>query len=304
MIIAVTQSDQTNLVACKLAATLFNTPTKIARIRSVDYLSHPDIFSSQNFCVDFAICPEQILTDYIVKLIEFPESLQVLSFAQEKVSLVATRAFHGGPLVGHELKYLRTLIPNIDTRVAAIFRHDRSIIPEGNTIIEAGEEVFFIAAAEHIRRVMRELGRMDKPVKKIMIAGGGHIGSWLARSLEYNYQVKLIEFNKDKCEQLAAELDATLVLHGDVTDEELLEAENCGEMDVFCAITNDDENNIMSSLLAKRMGVRRVITIINRTAYVDLMQAGAIDIALSPSHATIGFLLAHVRRGDCAAVHR
>jgi trk system potassium uptake protein len=303
MIIAVTQSDQTNLVACKIAATLFNTPTKIARIRAIDYLSHPEIFSSQHFCVDFAICPEQILTDCIVKLIEFPESLQVLSFAHGKVSLVATRAFHGGPLVGHELQYLHTLIPNVDARVAAIFRHDRSIIPEGNTVIEAGDEVFFIAAAENIRSVMRELGRMDKPVKKVMIAGGGHIGSWLARSLEYNYQVKLIEFDKKKCEQLASELDATLILHGDVTDETLLEAEHCGEMDVFCAITNDDENNIMSSLLAKRLGVKRAITIINRAAYVDLMQAGAIDIALSPSHATIGSLLAYVRRGDVVAVH-
>ncbi|MEK6591666.1 MAG: Trk system potassium transporter TrkA [Pseudomonadota bacterium] len=303
MILAVTQSDEINMVACKLAATMFNIPTKIARIRSADYLSHPEIFSTDNFSVDFAICPEQVLTDYIVKLIEFPESLQVLEFADGKVSLVAVRAFHGGPLVGNELQYLRTHMPQIDTRVAAIFRHDSPIIPEGNTVIEAGDEVFFIAATENIRGVMRELRRMDKPVRRVMIGGGGNIGRRLAKALEDKYEVKIIEFSKAGAERLAAELDKTLVLVGDVTDEELLETENIGEMDVYCALTNDDENNIMSSLLAKRMGVRKVIALINRSSYVNLVQSGQIDIAISPAQATIGTLLARVRRGDCAVVH-
>jgi trk system potassium uptake protein TrkA len=303
MILAVTQSDEINMVACKLAATMFNIPTKIARIRSADYLSHPEIFSPENFSVDFSICPEQVLTDYIVKLIEFPESLQVLEFADGKVSLVAVRAFQGGPLVGHQLQYLRTHMPQIDTRVAAIFRHDSPIIPEGNTAIEAGDEIFFIAATENIRDVMRELRRMDKPVKRVMIGGGGNIGRRLAKALESRYEVKIIEYSKVGAERLAAELDKTLVLVGDVTDEELLETENVGEMDVYCALTNDDENNIMSSLLAKRMGVRKVIALINRGSYVNLLQSGQIDIAISPAQATIGTLLARVRRGDCAAVH-
>ncbi len=303
MILAVTQSDETNMVACKLAATMFNIPTKIARIRSADYLSHPEIFLAENFAVDLSICPEQVLTDYIVKLIEFPESLQVLEFADGKVSLVAVRAFHGGPLVGRELQYLRTHMPQIDTRVAAIFRQDSPIIPEGNTVIEDGDEVFFIAATENIRGVMRELRRMDKPVKRVMIGGGGNIGRRLAKALETDYQVKIIEFSKTGAERLAADLNNTLVLTGDVTDEELLESENIGEMDVYCALTNDDENNIMSSLLAKRMGAHKVIALINRSSYVNLVQSGQIDIAISPAQATIGTLLAHVRRGDCAAVH-
>lgn len=303
MILAVTQSDETNMVACKLAATMFNIPTKIARIRSADYLSHPEIFSAENFAVDLSICPEQVLTDYIVKLIEFPESLQVLEFADGKVSLVAVRAFHGGPLVGRELQYLRTHMPQIDTRVAAIFRQDSPIIPEGDTVIEAGDEVFFIAATENIRGVMRELRRMDKPVRRVMIGGGGNIGHRLAKALENDYQVKVIEYSKTGAERLAAELNNTLVLAGDVTDEELLETENIGEMDVYCALTNDDENNIMSSLLAKRMGAHKVIALINRGSYVNLVQSGQIDIAISPAQATIGTLLAHVRRGDCAAVH-
>ncbi|MBI4192359.1 MAG: Trk system potassium transporter TrkA [Betaproteobacteria bacterium] len=303
MIFAVTRSDETNLVACKLAATLFNTPTRIARIRAADYLAHQEIFAAGSFAVDIAICPEQIVTDYIVKLIEFPEALQVLEFADGKVSLVAMRAIHGGPLVGHELQHLRAHVPNIDTRVAAIFRQDASIVPERNTVIEAGDEVFFIAATEHIRGVMRELRRMDKPIRRVMIGGGGNIGQRLARALESQYEVKVIEHNKSHAERLAGELNRGLVLAGDVTDEELLETENVGEMDLYCAVTNDDENNIMSALLAKRMGARKVVALINRGAYVNLLQAGQIDVAISPAQATIGTLLARVRRGDCVAVH-
>ena len=303
LLFAVTQSDETNMVACKLASTLFNTPKKIARIRSADYLSHPEIFSRENFAVDVPICPEQLLTDYIVKLLEFPEALQVLEFAHGKVSLAAVRAFHGGPLVGHKISYLREHMPQIDTRVAAIFRQDAPISPEGDTVIEAGDEVFLIAATENLRGVLRELRRMDKPIKRVMLGGGGNIGRRLANAIEGKCEVKIIEFSKAGAERLAAECSNALVLQGDVTDEELLESENVGEMDVYCALTNDDEDNIMSALLAKRMGVRKVIALINRSSYVNLLQEGRIDIAIAPVQATIGTLLAHVRRGDVAAVH-
>ncbi|MBZ0091005.1 MAG: Trk system potassium transporter TrkA [Sulfuricellaceae bacterium] len=303
MLLAVTQVDEINMVACKLAATLFNIPTKIARIRAGDYFSYPQIFAAENFAVDFTISPEQVLTDYIGKLIEFPEALQVLDFAAGKVRLVAVRAYHGGPLVGHELQNLRKNMPQVDTRVAAIFRRDRPIIPEGQTVIEAGDEIFFIAARDNSRSVMRELRRLDKPVKRVMIAGGGNIGTRLAKALEGQYEVKLIDHNKKNSERLAQELDNTLVLIGDATDEELLIAENVEDMDVFCALTNDDETNIMSALLAKRKGARKVIALINRSSYVDLVQSGQIDIAISPAQATIGSLLTHVRRGDIAVVH-
>ena len=303
LIFAVTRSDETNLVACKLAARLFNTPTRIARIRAADYLEHPEIFADDSFAVDFAICPEQILTDYIVKLVEFPEALQVLEFAGGKVSLVAVRAFHGGPMVGHELQDIRRHMPGIDARVAAIFRQDAPIVPEANTVIEPGDEVFFLAASENIRGVMRELRRMDKPIRRIMIGGGGNIGLRLAKALENQYQVKIIEYNKNHAERLAGELSRALVLAGDVTDEELLESENIAEMDLYCAVTDDDENNIMSGLLANQMGARKVVSLINRTSYVNLLQSGRIDVAISPAQATIGSLLARVRRGDCVAVH-
>lgn len=303
MLLAVTQSDEVNLVACKLAATLYNTPTRIARIRATDYLERPEVFSTDNFCVDFSICPEQILTEYIVKLIEFPEALQVLEFADGKASLVAVRAFEGGPLVGNPLNFLRSHMPQVETRVAAIFRKDRPLIPEGNTVIEDGDEIFFIAATDNIRSVLSEMRRMDKPTKRVMIVGGGNIGRRLAKALEHDYQVKLIEYNKKSCEKLAGELANTLVLNGDGTDEKLMQQEHIDEVDVFCALTNDDENNIMSSLLAKQGGARKVIALINRSAYVGLLQGGKIDIALSPAQVTIGSLLAYVRQGDVVAVH-
>jgi trk system potassium uptake protein TrkA len=303
LMIAVTRSDETNLVACRLAQQLFNVPRRIVRLRAPDYLTNERVLGSDGFGVDFAICPEQILTDYIVKLIEFPEALQVLEFAHGKMSLVAVRAFQGGPLVGHPLKDLKKHIPSVDTRIAAIFRGDSPILPEGDTVVEAGDEVFCVAATEDIRRVMHELRRMDKPVGRVMIAGGGNIGLRLARAVERDYSVKVIEYDKRRCEVLSTRLDRALVLQGDVTDESLLEAENVADMDLFVAVTNDDENNIMSCLLAKRMGARRVVALINRRSYVDLLQAGQIDIAISPAQATIGTLLAHVRRGHVTQVH-
>ncbi|MDX8378874.1 MAG: Trk system potassium transporter TrkA [Gallionella sp.] len=303
ILLAVTQSDEVNMVACKLAASLYNTPTRIARIRSTDYLLRPELFNKDNFCVDFSICPEQILTDYITKLIEFPEALQVLQFFQGKASLVAVRAFVGGPLVGNPISFLHTHMPQVETRVAAIFRKDAPLIPEGSTVVEEGDEIFFIAATKNIRSVLKEMRRLDKPARRVMIVGGGNIGRRLAKALENDYQVKLIEYNKKGCQKLAEELSNTLVLNGDGTDEKLMQQENVGEVDVFCALTNDDENNIMSSLLAKQAGAKKVIALINRSAYVDLVQGGKIDIALSPAQVTIGSLLAYVRQGDVAAVH-
>jgi len=303
LLIAVTQSDETNLVACKLAARMFNVPRRIARIRATDLLDDPRVLGPDGFDVDLSICPEQVLTDYIVKLVEFPEALQVLDFAGGKVSLVAVRAYQGGPMVGRPVKEIRNHIPNIDTRIVAMFRRDGAVLPDGDTVIEDGDEVFCLAASDDIRQVMKELRRMDQPVQRVMIAGGGNIGMRLARALENAYSVRVIEHNKRRCEGLAAKLNRALVLNGDATDEELLEQENIAQMDLFVAVTNDDENNIMSCLLAKRMGARRVVALINRRSYVDLLQSGQIDIAISPAQATIGKLLAHVRRGDVVAVH-
>ena len=304
MIIAVTQSDQTNLVACKLAQSVFNVPTRIARLRARDFLEDATLLSPENFAVDFALCPEQVITDYIRRLIEFPEALQVLNFAKGRVCLVAVRAYDGGTLVGRPIKEMREhLPPDMDARIAAIFRRDQPVFPEGETTVEAGDEVFLLAATEHIRPVLRQLRRMMTPVERIMIAGGGNIGLRLAKVLEKRYEVKIIEGRQERAEFIANELDNTLVLQGDATDEELLEQENIGEMDLFLAVTNDDEDNIMAGSLAKRLGSKRVVALINRRAYADMIEGGPIDIGISPAQVSIGTLLAHVRHGDVAEVH-
>jgi len=304
MIIAVTDSDETNLVACQISYTLFHTPTKIARIRSMAYLSErKKLFTQDAFPIDVSISPEQIITDNIYRLIEHPGSLQVLDFAEGQVQMVGVKAFYGGPLVGRELRTLREHIPAVDTRVAAIYRRGHAIIPEGHTVIEADDEVFFIAAKKDIRSVMSELRRLDKPYKRIMIIGGGNIGRRVAASLEHDYSVKLIDHNLKRSEEISIALDKTLVILGDAADQELLQEEGIEKVDVFCALTNDDEANILSSMLAKRMGANKVMTLINRAAYVDLIQSGDIDIAISPQQATIGSLLTHIRRGDVVKVH-
>jgi trk system potassium uptake protein len=303
MILAVTNSDETNMVACQVAYSIFHTPTKIARVRAQGYQDYPKLFEPPAFPVDVLISPEQLVTDYILKLIEYPGALQVLDFAGGRVRLVAVKAYHGGPLVGNELSTLYQHMPNVEARVAAIYREGEVIQPRGDTKIKAEDEVFFIAAAENIRSVMSELRKLEKPYKRLIIAGGGNIGRRLATSLEQKYRVKLIEKVQDQARENAELLDMTIVLHGDAADEDLLLEENIENTDVFCAVTNDDEANILSAMLAKRLGAARVMALINRPSYVDLVQSGPIDIAISPQQATIGTLLTHVRRGDVVQVH-
>jgi len=303
MLIAITESDETNLVACQVAYSLFRTPKKICRLRSNSYVAEKKLFCPEAIPIDVVISPEQEVSHYIKSLIDLPGSLQVLDFANGLVQLVGVKATRGGPLIDQEISQLREHMPNVDTRVAAIFRSNRAIKPEGTTIIEQGDEVFFIAAKEDIRDVMSELRKVDKPYKKIMIAGGGNIGERLAASLEKNYRTKIIEMNLERCRELTERLKSTTVLHGDASDQEMLIGENIEDTDVFLALTNNDDANIMSSLLAKRMGAARVMTLIANPAYVDLIQSGEIDIAISPQQATIGSLLTHVRKGDVVNVY-
>src|SRR3989344_4620103 len=302
MLVAVSNSDEINMIACQVAYSLFHTPTKIARVREAAYLTRSGLFSNESIPVDVLISPEQVVTNYIKRLIEYPGALQVIDFAEGKAQLVAVKAYYG-PLVGQQLRQLREHMPNVDTRVAAIFRRNRAIMPQGDTVIEADDEVFFIAAKAHIRAVMSEMRRMEDSYKKVVIAGGGHIGERLAEAIESRYQVKIIEMNPARCRYLSETLDSTIVLQGSASDRDLLVEENISDADIFLALTNDDEANIMSSLLAKRLGARKVMTIINNPAYVDLVQGGEIDIAISPQLATIGTLLTHVRRGDIESVH-
>ena len=304
MLIAVTDSDEVNMLACAIAYTLYRTPTKICRIREVDYLNEDKkLFQSGAIPVDVSISPERLVTDAIHQLILNPGSLQVLDFAGGKIRLVAVRAVDGGPIVGRELQEIREHMPSVDTRVAAIFRKSQSaIIPEGSTVVEPDDEAFFIAASENIRAVTSELRKLDEPYKRVMIAGGGKIGASLAKRLEQDYQVKVLELNYDRCRQLSEELEESIVLNGSANDSKLLQQENIANTDVFCALTNNGESNIMMSMLAKRLGAKKVITLITNSAYAELV-GQEIDIAISPQQITISSLLTHVRKGDISAVH-
>jgi trk system potassium uptake protein TrkA len=304
--IALTNSDEVNMTACQIAWSLFNKDTtRIARIRSADFTKHRKLFFDEDraFAVDVPISPEQLVTDHVVRLIQYPGALQVLDFADGRVRLVGVKARPGGALVGQQLKQLAGHIKGHDARVAAIYRNGQSIKPTGDTVVEHGDEVFFIAARDGIRLVMQELQKLEDPVRRIVIAGGGNIGFSLAQRLEREHQVKLIERDQRRARRISEQLGNTIVLSGDAADEELLLEENIDSADIFIAVTNAEEANILSAMLAKRLGCHKVVALINRPAYAELMESGSIDVALSPQQVTIGSLLAHVRRGDVVRVH-
>jgi len=303
IIIALTDSDETNMVACQVAYTLYHTPTKIARIRSAEYMSARKLFTQDAIPIDVRISPEQLVCDYIEQLILYPGALQVLDFASGRVRLVGARADRNGSLVGQRIATLKEHIPNTEGRIAAIYRDGKAVQPEGDTVIEDGDEVFFLAARKDIRVFMSEMRKLEDPVRRVVVAGGGNIGVRLANALEQTNQVKIIERDQQRARVISEQLNKAIVLVGDAADEELLLEENIDNVDVFCAVTNAEEANILSAMLARRLGAHKVMALINRPSYAELVESGSIDIAISPQQVTIGSLLAHVRRGDVVKVH-
>ncbi len=304
MVIACAAADESNLVFCKIAHDLFNVPTTVARLRSPELQEGQSLLGKGGFAVDHVICPEESVMKYIHQLIEYPEALQVLQFADGRASLIVVRATETSDLVGHSIAEFRHRLPDAHMRVVALYRHDAEVPATATTRVQPGDEVFVLADSSKIRTVLAGIHRLDKPVQRLMIAGGGKVGLRLARSLVGECEVKLIERDGRRCEYLASQLpSSTLILQGDGADEDLLLDENVGEMDLFLALTSDDEDNILSAMLAKRLGARRVMALINRRAYAEMMQGSTIDIAISPAQTVIGELLAHVRRGDVVAVH-
>jgi len=303
IVVALTDTDEANMVACQVAYTLFHTPTKIARIRAAEYMNAKGLFTQDAIPVDVRISPEQLVCEYVEQLILYPGASQVLDFANGRVRLVGVRADRDGLLVGQRIATLKEHVPNTEGRIAAIYRQGKAMLPEGDTVIQEGDEVFFIADRKDIRVFMSEMRRLEDPVRRVVIAGGGNIGVRLALALEQTNQVKIIERDPKRARQVSEQLNKAIVLVGDAADEELLLEENIDDVDVFCALTNSEEANILSSMLAKRLGSHKVMALINRASYVDLVEAGSIDIAISPQQVTIGSLLAHVRRGDVVKVH-
>jgi trk system potassium uptake protein TrkA len=277
MIIACAAADESNLVVCKIAHDVFNIPTTIARLRSPEFNEGDELLGKSGFAVDHVICPEESVMRYIEQLIQYPEALQVLEFAEGRVSLIVVRAAADSLLVNHTIAEFRERLPHAEMRVVALYRQDTQIDASPETRILPGDEVFVLADTSKIRMVLAGIHKTDKPVQRLMLAGGGKVGLRLARILASQYDVKLIERDKKRCEYLASQLpSSTLILNGDGADEDLL---------------------------PKRMGARRVMALINRRAYADMMQGSTIDIAISPAQTVIGELLAHLRRGDVAAVH-
>jgi trk system potassium uptake protein len=303
ILVALTNSDEVNMTACEVAYTLFRTPTKIARIRSAEYTSRPELFGKEALAVDVFISPEQLVTEYIERLVRHPGTLQVLDFADGRVQLVGVRARKGGLAVGQRLRDLREHVAGTDVRVLAIYRAGHMIRPDGETVIEDGDEMYFIAERKAIRRVLTEMRRDDETMRRVVIAGGGNIGLRLAKALEKTHQVKLIERDTRRARRVSELLDNTIVLNGDAADEELLVEENIDSTDVFVAITNSEEANILSAMLAKRLGAHKVMALINKPSYAELIESGSIDVAISPQTITIGSLLAYVRRGHIVKVH-
>jgi len=220
LVLAVTDNDEVNMVACQVAEAFFSTPTKIARIRSKEYSNNSALFDKESgFHVDVVISPEVIVKDHITRLIEFPGALQVLDFADGLVQLVGVKAVKGGALINCELSNMKEHMPGVEARVAAIYRDHEVITPTSTTVIQESDEVFFVAAREHIRKVMREMRGKEDKTKRIMIAGGGNIGLNLAKELEEKgYSVKLIEFDPQRAEQIADAVGNTVVLNGDAAD--------------------------------------------------------------------------------------
>ncbi|MBT5216233.1 MAG: Trk system potassium transporter TrkA [Gammaproteobacteria bacterium] len=303
MLVALTSSDEVNMIACQIASTLFNTQTKIARIRASEYSDNQDLFSETEIPVDYYINPEELITNYIAELIQHPGAFQVLDFAEGRMRMVGVRTKQQGFLVGNPISALHQHLGNEKVRIAAIYRDGDIINIDGNTVIQEKDEVYFIAAPEDIDDLIIEFSQDHERVRSVVIAGGGKIGLKLAARLERNNHVKLIEKSIARAKELAEQLDTTIVLKGDAADDVLLTEESINNTDVFVAVTNSEEANLLSSMVAKKLGTKKVFALINKTSYSGLAEAETIDVSFSAEEITISSLLSHVRKGDVVKVH-
>lgn len=308
MLIAVTQSDEINMVACNVAHTLFSVPTKIARIRQQDYLESRwvDLFRSQHIPIDVIISPEVEVAKAIALRLEVPGALNCVPFADDLVRLVAVRAGADCPLLNTPLRQLTYLFPDLHLVVVGIGRGERFFIPDANDQILAGDEVHFVVETAHINRALPAFGFEDRLGDRVVIGGGGNVGTFLAMQLERRHPeltVKLIEFTPGRAELVADQLKRTLVLRGDIRDRELLEEANIASASAMVTVTNNDEVNIIAGLLAKRLGCGRSVALVTNSTYNLITSSIGVDVAVNPRDITVSSILQHVRRGRIKAVH-
>jgi trk system potassium uptake protein TrkA len=304
MVIAVTRSDEGNMLACQMAHTLYQVDKKIARVRTAEYLHRKELFSDDAIPIDFIITPEGLVTNYIKRVVEEPGAEQVFEFENGLVQLVETKAYAGTPIVGHSIKELHKHLPNIHMRIVSLYRNGQAIPAYGDTVIKDGDRVYFVTKKESVSKVLKEFRRLDKAYRNIIIAGGGRIGLNLAKHLEKNHRVRIIEQSKERVKELADELEDVLVLRGNASDEELLLEEGIENTDLFLALTDSDEINVIVSILAKRLGAHKTIALVKRNVYEDLAeQSDDVDMVISPDQITTSGILAHIRKGDTMMVH-
>ena len=304
MLIAVTNSDESNMLACQMAHTLYRVDKKVARVRTAEYLHRKELFSDDAIPIDFVITPEGAVTNYIKRVVEEPGAEQVFEFENGLVHLVETRAYAGTPIVGHPIKDLHEHLPKTRMRIVSLYRNGRAIPAYGDTVIRDGDRVYFVTKKESVSKVIKEFRRLDKVYRNIIIAGGGRIGLDLAKFLEKNHRVRIIELNKKRVVEIADQLEDALVLCGNASDEELLLEEGIENTDLFLALTDSDEINVIVSILAKRLGAHKTVALVKRNVYEDLAeQSEDVDMVVSPDQITASGILAHIRKGDTMAVH-
>ena len=301
ILIATTASDEVNLVSCHLAKRMFNVPTVIARLRNSEFQVSTSGFDLDLFSIDSIISPSQLVTDFIKNIIEHPGAFQAYDFADGKLQVIGATVLKDGPLSGRKLSEFKKHLPNVDVKVIALYRNRKVLPVNGSTIIETGDDLFFLATEENMR-FMSELSKNQSRIENIMIAGGGIVGMTLAAKLSQKFSTKIIEKDLIRSKYLSESLEDTVVLNDDISDESLLDNEGIEEVDYFCSVTNDDQMNILSAKLAKDLGAKKSISIINKLSYRKLVSK-EIDVVVSPEDVTIGSILASVRTSDVVKVH-
>jgi trk system potassium uptake protein TrkA len=308
MIIAVTYADEVNMVACQVAHSLFNLPTKVARIRHQSYLQPiwADLFSRDHMPIDVIISPEIEVARAISRRLQVPGAFETITFAGGKVKLMGVRCNEDCPVINTPLRQLTGIFPDLNIVVVGIVRDGEGIVPDADQMMLAGDDVYFVADAAHVPRAMAVFGHEETVARRIIIAGGGNIGAFLGQIIEKDHpgvNARIIESNRDRAHLVADMLEKTVVINGDVLDPEILEEVNVADSEAIIAVTNDDETNILASLLAKRFGSRRAVTLINNMTYAPLITTLGIDVVVSPRAITVSSILQHVRRGRIRAVH-
>lgn len=299
ILLAVTDMDETNMIACLVAKVMFNIPRNVARIRSLEYISNVSLLNSLG--IDPAISPEVEAGKAVIRLIEAPFAIDVEDFEEGGVKIIGFKVPAESRLIGEALKYLNLHDPKI--LVGVIKREKKMIIPKGDNTIKHGDVIYLAIKSENIEAVCRRIGAKTTTARKVMIVGGGRIGYYVAKSMEEKgLIVKIIERDAERCKFLLKSLTKSVVLHGDGSDETILREENISDMDIFAAMSNNEELNIMASLLAKSMGVRKAITIVNRGDYLQLANNLGLETVLSPRQITASTILKYVRRGNIVSL--